>query len=146
MWPAPARIKERNQAALDSLLEDIMVAPFEVGAARAYGPLRTANRERNKNALDKLIAAHAMAMSVTLMNSSQQIAAETAALANRLNETQFRLDMTQMTAFLTMLNMPVDRTAEADKRLVRLMTVKAPWLVTNDDLTCDACPWAIATR
>ena len=41
----------RNQAALDSLLEDILVAPFEERAAQAYGPLRAANGERNKDAL-----------------------------------------------------------------------------------------------
>jgi len=37
-----------NQVQLDSLLEDILVAPFEARAAGAYGPLRAANRERNK--------------------------------------------------------------------------------------------------
>jgi len=37
-----------NQAQLDRLLEDILVAPFEARAAGAYGPLRAANRERNK--------------------------------------------------------------------------------------------------
>jgi tRNA(fMet)-specific endonuclease VapC len=34
----------RNQAALESLLDDILVAPFEAGAARACGPLRAAHR------------------------------------------------------------------------------------------------------
>ncbi len=38
-----------NQALLDSLLEDIVVAPFEAQAARAYGPLRAANRERTRH-------------------------------------------------------------------------------------------------
>jgi tRNA(fMet)-specific endonuclease VapC len=61
----------RNQAVLGSLLEDILVAPFEAGAARAYGPLRAANRERNKDALDKLIAAHAMALGVTLVTNNE---------------------------------------------------------------------------
>jgi predicted nucleic acid-binding protein len=37
-----------NQVLLDSLLEDILVAPFETQAARAYGPLRAANRERTQ--------------------------------------------------------------------------------------------------
>jgi len=55
------KAQERNQTQLNSLLEDIVVAPFEAGAARAYGPLRAANQERNKNALDKLIASHALA-------------------------------------------------------------------------------------
>jgi len=61
----------RHQALLDSLLEDIVVAPFEARAARAYGPLRAANRERNKDALDKLIAAHAMALGVTLVTHNE---------------------------------------------------------------------------
>ncbi len=60
-----------NQALLDSLLEDIVVAPFEAQAARAYGPLRAANRERNKDALDKLIAAHAMSLGVTLVTNNE---------------------------------------------------------------------------
>lgn len=60
-----------NQVLLDSLLEDILVAPFEAGAARAYGPLRAANRERNKDALDKLIAAHAMALNVALVTNNE---------------------------------------------------------------------------
>lgn len=61
----------RNQAQLDSLLEDIVVAPFEAGAARAYGPLRAANPERNKNALDKLIASHAVSLGVTLVTNNE---------------------------------------------------------------------------
>jgi tRNA(fMet)-specific endonuclease VapC len=60
-----------NQVLLDSLLEDILVAPFEAQAARAYGPLRAANRERNKDALDKLIAAHALSLGVTLVTNNQ---------------------------------------------------------------------------
>ena len=61
----------RNQAALDALLEDLLVAPFEARAARAYGPLRAANRERNKDALDKLIAPHALSLGVTLVTNNE---------------------------------------------------------------------------
>ena len=61
----------RNQAALESLLDDIMVAPFEAGAARAYGPLRAAHRERQRDALDKLIASHALSMGVTLVTNNE---------------------------------------------------------------------------
>jgi tRNA(fMet)-specific endonuclease VapC len=60
-----------NQLLLDSLLEDILVAPFDARAARAYGPLRAANRERNKDALDKLIASHALSMAVTLVTNNE---------------------------------------------------------------------------
>src|ERR1035437_1814513 len=50
-----------NRAQLDSFIEDVPVAPFEVLAARPYGPARLANRERGRDALDKLIASHAIA-------------------------------------------------------------------------------------
>ena len=60
-----------NQALLDSLLQDILVAPFEADAARAYGPLRAAHRERNRDALDKLIASHAMSLGVTLVTNNE---------------------------------------------------------------------------
>lgn len=61
----------RNQVALDGLLDDIVVAAFEARAARAYGPLRAANRERNRDALDKLIAAHAVAVGATLVTNNE---------------------------------------------------------------------------
>ncbi|MFM8768693.1 MAG: type II toxin-antitoxin system VapC family toxin [Rubrivivax sp.] len=60
-----------NQAQLDSLLEDILVEPFDAHAARAYGPLRLAHRARNKDALDKLIAAHAVSIGVTLVTDNE---------------------------------------------------------------------------
>lgn len=50
---------------------DIPVATFDARAARAYGPLRAANRERNKDALDKLIASHALSMGVTLVTNNE---------------------------------------------------------------------------
>lgn len=59
-----------NQESLNSLLDDILVAPFDKDAAGAYGPLRTANRERNKDALDKLIAAHALSLGITLVTNN----------------------------------------------------------------------------
>lgn len=63
--------RAHNQALLDSLLEDIPVEPFEARAARAYGPLRLGYRARNKDALDKLIAAHALSLGVTLVTNNE---------------------------------------------------------------------------
>ena len=63
--------KGHNQAAMDGLLDEIVVAAFEARAARAYGPIRASNRERNKDALDKLIAAHAVALGVTLVTNNE---------------------------------------------------------------------------
>ena len=60
-----------NQPVLDSLLEDIPVAPFDRPAARAFGPLRAADRERSKDALDELIASHAMSLGATLVTTNE---------------------------------------------------------------------------
>ena len=49
---ASGEMRARNQAALDSFVVDIPVAPFEQLAARAYGPLRAANREGSRDAMD----------------------------------------------------------------------------------------------
>ena len=51
-----------NRAALASLVEDILVAPFDAQAAMAYGPLRAAHKDCNR---DKLIASHVVALGVT---------------------------------------------------------------------------------
>jgi tRNA(fMet)-specific endonuclease VapC len=56
---------------LDSLLEDILVASFDAQAAKAYGPIRAAYKERNRNALNKLIASHAIALGVTLVTNNE---------------------------------------------------------------------------
>jgi tRNA(fMet)-specific endonuclease VapC len=61
----------QNRDALDILLEDIAVAPFDNGAARAYGPIRQASRDRKRDALDKLIAAHAVALGVVLITNNE---------------------------------------------------------------------------
>ncbi len=60
----------RNRAALSSLLEDLAVAPFDGASALAYGPVRLATRERKRDALDKLIAAHAIALGVPLVTNN----------------------------------------------------------------------------
>jgi len=60
-----------NRAALKSLLQDIPVAAFDSAAATAYGPIRAASRERTRDALDKLIAAHAVALGVTLVTNNE---------------------------------------------------------------------------
>ncbi len=60
-----------NRLALDNFLEDILVAPFEAQAAKAYGPIRAAYKDRNRDALDKLIASHAVALNVKLVTNNE---------------------------------------------------------------------------
>ena len=63
--------KNANRSALESLLEDIVVAPFNAQAAKAYGPIRAAYKDRNRDALDKLIASHAVALGVPLVTNNE---------------------------------------------------------------------------
>lgn len=60
-----------NRRMLDSFTADVPVVPFDALAASAYGPARLANRDRSRDALDKLIAAHAIALDVTLVTNNE---------------------------------------------------------------------------
>ena len=57
--------------ALASLVEDVPVLPFDERAAVSYGVLRAAVRDRQRNALDRLIAAHAVAEEITLVTNNE---------------------------------------------------------------------------
>jgi tRNA(fMet)-specific endonuclease VapC len=61
---------ERNRRALARFVAEVPVAAFDHKAAVAYGPVRLASRERRRDALDKLIAAHAIALDVTLVTNN----------------------------------------------------------------------------
>ena len=61
----------RNRAALDAFVAEVPIAAFGREAARAYGPARYATRERKRDALDKLIAAHAIALGVVLVTNNE---------------------------------------------------------------------------
>ena len=67
---AANRARERRNLA--ALIEDIPVVPFDAAAGAAYGPLREATRERKKDHLDKLIAAHAAALGVVLVTNNER--------------------------------------------------------------------------
>lgn len=61
---------ERERANLASLIEDIPVMPFDAAAGAAYGPIRLATRDSRKDHLDKLIAAHAVALGVAVVTNN----------------------------------------------------------------------------
>ena len=63
--------RDRNRRALDAFLEEVPVVAFEGAAARAYGPVRLATLLRKRDALDKLIAAHATSLQVTLITNNE---------------------------------------------------------------------------
>ncbi|RQT98212.1 type II toxin-antitoxin system VapC family toxin [Burkholderia cepacia] len=62
----------RERSNLAALIEDIPVAPFDAPAAQAYGPVREATRDRKKDHLDKLIAAHAVSLDVVLVTNNER--------------------------------------------------------------------------
>jgi tRNA(fMet)-specific endonuclease VapC len=61
---------EQERDNLASLVEDIQVVPFDAAAGVAYGPIRMATRDAKKDALDKLIAAHAAALKATVVTNN----------------------------------------------------------------------------
>jgi tRNA(fMet)-specific endonuclease VapC len=67
-----SRNSPRERRNLVALVEDIQVVPFDAPAAAAYGPIRQATRERKKDQLDKLIAAHAVSLDVTLVTNNER--------------------------------------------------------------------------
>jgi tRNA(fMet)-specific endonuclease VapC len=62
--------RQRNADALTAFLTEVPCVPFDGAAAAAYGPLRAAVRDRRRDALDKLIAAHAKALNVVLVTNN----------------------------------------------------------------------------
>lgn len=69
---AVSRDKTANAKALAELLEDLLVAPFDQIAAKTYGFVRAAARKGQRDALDKLIAAHAKALDVILVTNNEK--------------------------------------------------------------------------
>lgn len=67
-----AENRSKERCSLAGLIEDIPVAPFDAAAALAYAPIREATRERKKDQLDKLIAAHAVALDVVLVTNNMK--------------------------------------------------------------------------
>ncbi len=64
------RARERRNLA--ALVEDIPVLPFDAAAATAYGPIREATRDRKKDQLEKMIAAHAVSLNVILVTNNER--------------------------------------------------------------------------
>lgn len=62
----------RERRNLAALVDDIPVVSFDAAAATAYGPVREATRDRKKDQLDKLIAANAVALNVTLVTNNER--------------------------------------------------------------------------
>jgi tRNA(fMet)-specific endonuclease VapC len=63
--------RAQDEQVLGLLIRRIPVLPFDEAAAARYGALRAAVRERSRNALDRLIAAHAVCLGATLITNHE---------------------------------------------------------------------------
>jgi tRNA(fMet)-specific endonuclease VapC len=62
---------EQDEHALSLLVRRIPVLPFTASDAESFGVLRAAVRDRNRNAMDRLIAAHALNTGLTLVTNNE---------------------------------------------------------------------------
>ncbi|MCY7319016.1 MAG: type II toxin-antitoxin system VapC family toxin [Ramlibacter sp.] len=62
--------RDSDEAALLVLLSDLVVAPFDERAATSFGVLRAQVPGRQRNAMDRLIAAHALSLDATLVTNN----------------------------------------------------------------------------
>lgn len=63
--------RAQNERALQLLTREIPVLPFDEAAAERYGVQRAAIRDRRRDALDRLIAAHAASLGLTLVTNNE---------------------------------------------------------------------------
>lgn len=66
-----AELKPVAEHALVLLLQQIPAMPFEAGAAVSYGVIAAAMRDRKRDALDRLIAAHAISLNTILVTNNE---------------------------------------------------------------------------
>lgn len=63
--------RARDEMVLDMIVSRIPVVPFDVAASLAYGRLRASVPDRRRNAMDRLIAAHALSLGATLVTNNE---------------------------------------------------------------------------
>lgn len=61
----------QNENALKLLVRRIPVKHFDEAAAESFGRLRAAVRDRRRDALDRMIAAHAVSLDATLITNNE---------------------------------------------------------------------------
>ena len=66
-----SQMRSAAEAALNNLLRFLPVLSFEQQAAEQYGVLRALVRDRKRDALDRLIAAHALSQGLVLVTNNE---------------------------------------------------------------------------
>ena len=64
--------RKLDEKVLTALLRDLVVLPFDAAAALAYGALRAVVPSRQVNAMDRLIAAHAISLQAVLVTNNEK--------------------------------------------------------------------------
>ncbi|MFN3417276.1 MAG: type II toxin-antitoxin system VapC family toxin [Caldimonas sp.] len=64
-------VRDRADRALARLLEYLPALPFGEAQAHRYGVLAAAVKDRRRDALDRLIAAHALSLDLTLVTNNE---------------------------------------------------------------------------
>ena len=67
----PAEDRAAAAHALQRFVARVPVLPFDERAAESYGMLAAAVRDRSRDTMDRLIAAHAVSVGVTLVTSNE---------------------------------------------------------------------------
>ena len=67
----PPQDRTAADDALQGFIERVPVMPFHADAAKSYGVLAAAGPDRRRNAMDRLIAAHAVSAGVTLVTNNE---------------------------------------------------------------------------
>ena len=63
--------RAQDERALAFLISRIPVLPFDESAAECFGVMRAAVRDRNRDTMDRLIAAHAVSVGITLVTNNE---------------------------------------------------------------------------
>ncbi len=63
--------RAQDERALAFLISRIPVLPFDESAAECFGVMRAAVRERKRDTMDRLIAAHAVSVGITLVTNNE---------------------------------------------------------------------------
>ena len=63
--------RSQNEQALKMLVRELPILPFDEAAAESYGVMRAALRDRRRDALDRLIAAHAASLGLILVTNNE---------------------------------------------------------------------------
>jgi tRNA(fMet)-specific endonuclease VapC len=67
----PAEDRAAAAHALQRFIERVPVLPFDESAAQSYGVLAAAVRDRRRDTMDRLIAAHAVSVGVILVTNNE---------------------------------------------------------------------------